>query len=71
MAHQSVAMVENARAKTVFDKFDGGIQGALPDNLLNMVMARYTDLTAVCQGSTPTPAADAPASGATTTPATN
>ena len=71
MAHQSVAMVENARAKTVFDKFDGGIEGALPDNLLNMVMARYTDLTAVCQGSTRTTAADAPASGATTTPATN
>ena len=68
IAHQSLDMVENSRAKSVFDTFDGGIEGALPDNLLNIVMARYNDLTSSCQGTTPTPAADAtaPASGAAT-----
>jgi len=59
VAHQSVDMVENARSKTVFDKFDGGIEGALPDHLLTMVMSRYNDLTSTCQGSAPTPAVDA------------
>ncbi len=61
IAHQSLDMVENSRAKSVFDTFDGGIEGALPDNLLNIVMARYNDLTSSCQGTTPTPAADATA----------
>ena len=62
MAHQSVAMVEASRAKTVFDNVNGGVESALPDDLLNMVMARYNDLTASCQ---PTAPAD------TTAPATS
>lgn len=67
MAHQSVDMVENSRAKKVFDNFNGGIQAALPDNLLNMVLARYNDLTASCQGAATTTSPDA-SSAATTTP---
>lgn len=62
MAHQSVAMVDNSRAKTVFDNFNGGIQAALPDDLLAMITLRYNDLTASCRPTTATPAAD------TTTP---
>lgn len=65
MAHQSVAMVEASRAKTVFDNVNGGVESALPDDLLNTVMARYSDLTASCQPTAPTPAAD------TTAPATS
>jgi hypothetical protein len=57
-------MVEKSRAKTVFDNFNGGIQSAIPDDLLNMVLARYNDLTASCQPTTTAPAAD------TTAPAT-
>jgi membrane protein required for colicin V production len=64
MAHQSIDMVEKSRAKTVFDNFNGGIQSAIPDDLLNMVLARYNDLTASCQPTTTAPAAD------TTAPAT-
>ena len=64
MAHQSIDMVEKSRAKTVFDNFNGGIQSAIPDDLLNMVLARYNDLTASCQPTTTAPASD------TTAPAT-
>lgn len=67
MAHQSVDMVESSRAKTVFDKFDGGIEAALPDNLLNMLTAHYNDLTASCKAPKVTPAPDAAASGAAVT----
>lgn len=58
MTHQSVAMVDNSRAKTVFDNFNGGIQAALPDDLLAMITLRYNDLTASCRPTTATPAAD-------------
>ena len=58
MTHQSVAMVDNSRAKTVFDNFNGGIQAALPDDLLAMITMRYNDLTASCRPTTATPAAD-------------
>ena len=64
MAHQSIDMVEKSRAKTVFDNFNGGIRSAIPDDLLNMVLARYNDLTASCQPTTTAPASD------TTAPAT-
>ena len=67
MTHQSIDMVETSRAKSVFDQFDGGIQSAIPDDLLNTLMARYNDLTATCQPPA-TPAADAiaPAADAAT-----
>lgn len=58
MTHQSVTMVDNSRAKTVFDNFNGGIQAALPDDLLAMITLRYNDLTASCRPTTATPAAD-------------
>ena len=65
MAHQSVTMVDSARAKTIFDNFNGGVQAALPDDLLSMVTARYNDLTASCQPTTTAPAADTTAPAAT------
>ena len=67
MTHQSIDMVETSRAKSVFDQFDGGIQSAIPDDLLNTLMARYNDLTATCHPPA-TPAADAiaPAADAAT-----
>ncbi|MFM2349713.1 MAG: hypothetical protein RIR04_679 [Pseudomonadota bacterium] len=58
MTHQSVAMVDNSRAKTVFDNFNGGIQAALPDDLLAMITMRYNDLTASCRPTTAPPAAE-------------
>ena len=61
MVHQSVAMVEDSRAKTVFDKFEGGVESALPDNLLNLIMARYNDLTSTCQAKASPSATDAAA----------
>ena len=71
MAHQSVDMVEKSRSKTVFETFNGGVEGAVPDNLLNMVMARYNDLTASCQPTTATPAADTTGADATAPATTN
>ncbi len=71
MAHQSVDMVEKSRSKTVFETFNGGVEGAVPDNLLNMVMARYNDLTASCQPTTATPAADTTGTDATAPATTN
>ena len=69
MTHQSIDMVETSRAKSVFDQFDGGIQSAIPDDLLNTLMARYNDLTATCQPPA-TPAAEAIAPAADATAAT-
>jgi len=67
MAHQSVAMVDQSRSAKIYANFDGGLQGALPEDLLGMVMERYNALTQTCQGNaaltgdingtaTPTPA---------------
>ncbi len=48
MAHQSVDMVDQSRSAKVYASFKGGIQGAMPDNLLNMIVDRYNGLTATC-----------------------
>lgn len=64
MAHQSVAMVDGSRSAKVYANFNGGLQGAIPDDLLNMVLSRYNDLTASCQppaSDAVAPASDAPA----------
>ena len=63
MAHQSIAMVDQSRSAKVYASFKGGIQGAMPDNLLTMIVNHYNTLTAIC----PTAAAPAvPAANATT-----
>lgn len=59
MAHQSVAMVDQSRSAKIYSNFNGGLQDALPDNLLNLIVSRYNGLTASCQGTSPAPAADA------------
>ena len=76
MAHQSIEMVDKSRSAKVYAGFKGGIQGAMPDNVLNQIVERYNGLTAICAkgGSAATaPATDttAPAAGTTTAPATS
>ena len=58
MTHQSVAMVEQSRSAKVYADFNGGVQSAVPDDLLNTVMARYNELTASCQPTVLAPAAE-------------
>ena len=72
MAHQSIAMVDQSRSAKVYADFKGGIQAALPDNLLNMIVERYKGLTAVCAGKTaPTPDATAGTNTGTTSGTTS
>jgi membrane protein required for colicin V production len=66
MAHQSIDMVDKSRAAKVYASFKGGVEGAMPDNLLNQIVERYNGLTAICA---PAGAATAPATG-TTAPTT-
>jgi membrane protein required for colicin V production len=63
MAHQSIDMVDKSRSAKVYADFKGGIQSALPDNLLNLIVDRYNGLTAICATGK---AAPAPAPDATT-----
>lgn len=56
MAHQPIDMVDKSRSAKVYAGFKGGIQSAMPDNFLTLIVDRYTTLTAIC----------APAAGATT-----
>ncbi|MGV8986661.1 MAG: CvpA family protein [Cypionkella sp.] len=56
MAHQSIDMVDQSRSAKVYADFKGGIQSAMPDNVLTMIVDRYNTLTAIC----------APVGGATT-----
>lgn len=65
MAHQSIDMVEQSRSAKVYASFKGGIQGAMPDNLLNRIVDGYNGLTASC----PAVKGAAPAADAATTPA--
>ena len=60
MAHQSIAMVDQSRSAKVYAGFKGGIQGAMPENLLTMIVAHYNSLTAICATAavTTAPAAD-------------
>ena len=70
MAHQSIAMVDQSRSAKVYASFKGGIQSAMPDNFLTMIVDHYNSLTAICApaASSVVPAT-APATG-TTAPAT-
>ena len=67
MAHQSLAMVDQSRSAKVYASFKVGIQSAMPDNLLTMIVDRYNSLTAIC---VPAAGATAPAADGTTAPAT-
>ena len=71
MAHQPIAMVDASRSAKVYAGFKGGIQSAMPDNFLTMIVDRYNTLTAICvpaAGTTaPAPAAIAPAPAAPAT----
>lgn len=70
MAHQSIAMVDQSRSAKVYASFKGGIQSAMPDNFLTMIVDHYNSLTAICAPATGTVVpATAPATG-TTAPAT-
>lgn len=73
MAHQSIDMVDKSRSAKVYTGFKGGIEGAMPTNLLTQIVARYNGLTAICvPAAGAAPAATAPAATApvTTAPAT-
>jgi membrane protein required for colicin V production len=69
MAHQSIDMVDKSRAAKVYASFRDGIQSAVPDNVLTLVVDRYNTLTAVCApvGGT-APAATGTDGAASTTP---
>ena len=70
MAHQSIAMVDQSRSAKVYASFKGGIQSAMPDNFLTMIVDHYNSLTAICAPAAGTVVpATAPATG-TTAPAT-
>ena len=60
MAHQSVAMVDQSRSAKVYASFKGGVQSAMPDNLLTMIVDHYNALTAICApaATTTTPTTD-------------
>lgn len=64
MAHQSVEMVDQSRAAKVYAGFKGGLESAMPDNLLNLIVDRYNGLIAVCTppGSATAPVTTAPVS---------
>lgn len=64
MAHQSIDMVDKSRAAKVYASFKDGIQSAMPDNVLTMVVDRYNTLTAVCPTTSGTPV-DPAATGST------
>jgi membrane protein required for colicin V production len=62
MASNSVALIHDSRAAKVFASFQTSLEGAVPTDAPNWIVARYNELTSTC------PAAVAPA--ATTAPAT-
>lgn len=67
MAHQSIEMVDQSRSAKVYASFRDGIQNAMPDNLLTLIVDRYNALTAICvPAGGAAPAADATAPDATT-----
>lgn len=71
MAHQSIGMVDQSRAAKVYASFKDGIQSAMPDNVLNLVVDRYNTLTATCPtvGGTPVdPTATGTTGDSSTTP---
>ena len=68
MAQQSVETVDLSRSAKVYAGFKGGIEGAMPDNLLKMIVDHYNGLTSICvpNGAATVPAADT-AAGTTAT----
>lgn len=67
MAHQSIEMVDQSRSAKVYASFRDGIQNAMPDNVLTLIVDRYKSLIAVCDAT----AAPAPATDGTAAPTGN
>ncbi|MEO8245421.1 MAG: CvpA family protein [bacterium] len=67
----SVEMVDKSRSAKVYASFQDKISASVPDNVPNWIIGRYNDLTKVCAptGTTPSPAATAPATDGTAVPA--